>query len=57
MPKTTTARQALTALYLEYINDFLTVEKFAEHHGITVEQAKVLIPLARSVVTTEHPES
>jgi len=26
-------------LYLDYVNNFLTIEKFAEHHGMDIVQA------------------
>jgi hypothetical protein len=29
--------------YLEFVNDYLTYEKFAEHKGISVKAAKVVI--------------
>lgn len=35
--------------YLEYVNDFLTVERFAEYHGITEKHAILLIDLGREV--------
>lgn len=34
-------------LYLEYVNDFLTVERFAEFHGFSVEFATALIEEGR----------
>lgn len=50
------AREALIALYLEWCNDFLSVARFAEHHGLTEAQAQTLIALARDVANSEHPE-
>lgn len=35
-------------LFLEYINDFLTVEKFAEYYSFTEEQAKNIIDTGRN---------
>ena len=35
--------------YLNWFNDYLTIEKYAEHRGITVDQAQTLIDLGRSV--------
>ena len=29
--------------YLEYVNNFLTVERFAEYYGISVQLAELLI--------------
>ncbi len=42
-------RDTLTAIYRDYVNDYLTVETFAEHNGLTDDEAKALIDLARSV--------
>jgi hypothetical protein len=41
---------------LEWRNDFLTVERFSEYHGLTTEQGGALIDLARSVFNSPHPE-
>lgn len=41
--------ELLENLYLDYFNNFLTVEKFAEHHSMTVEQADEVIELGRAV--------
>lgn len=30
-------------MYLDYVNNFLTVEKFAEHYNITENLAKAII--------------
>lgn len=54
---TMSARDTLIALYLEWRNDFLTVERFAEHHGLTVQDAQALIALARTVTEQPHPEN
>lgn len=50
-------RMALNALYLEYVNNYLTVEKFAEHQGLTTDQGQRLIDLAREIHNSPHPES
>jgi hypothetical protein len=36
-------------IYLDYLNNFMTVEKLAEHYGLTVEEAMVLIDRGRKV--------
>ena len=51
------ARDELRAIYLEWVNDFVTVARFAEYHGITDAQAADLITLARDIFNTEHPEA
>jgi hypothetical protein len=35
-------------MYLEYVNDFLTVEKFAEYHNISEETAEKIINEVRN---------
>lgn len=52
-----TARDYLTAIYMSWVNDYLSAETFAEHHGITTEQAYILIDLARDVATSDHPDA
>ena len=50
-------RDTLTAIYRDYANDYLTVETFAEHNGLLVNEAQILIDLARSVAAHPHPEA
>ncbi len=40
-------------LYLEYLNDYLTVEKFAEHHNLTVDEADHIISVGRDLCNTD----
>jgi hypothetical protein len=42
-------RQQISAAYLDYFNNYLTLEKYAEHNGITVDQAKALVELGRTI--------
>ena len=51
------ARRYLADIYLSWVNDFLSVESFAEYHGITDAQATALITLARDIFNTDHPEA
>ena len=51
------ARDQLRAIYLQWVNDFLSVASFAEYHGITDAQAADLITLARDIFNTDHPEA
>jgi hypothetical protein len=39
-------------IYLDWFNNFLTVERFADHYDMTVEQAKALIEREQ-----EHPDN
>ena len=50
------ARTYLTNLYLDNVNNYLTLEKFAEHHGLTPKQAMELILVAQHINSTKHPE-
>lgn len=36
-------------LYLSYVNDFLTVERFAEYYGINVIEANLIIDKGREI--------
>jgi hypothetical protein len=49
-------REKLTAEYLDYVNNYLSIELFAEHRGLTVAEAKMLIALAQSCCKNKHPE-
>ena len=37
----------LREFYLDWFNNYLTVEKIAEHHGLDVDDAKALINMGR----------
>ena len=50
-------RETLIAAYLDFRNNYLTVGKYAEHNGLTEEQAYKLIGLARDVFSSDHPEA
>lgn len=51
-------RKVLQELYLDYRNDYLTVDKFAEHNLLAVDDAAMLIELGRKIhaegVNFEH---
>jgi hypothetical protein len=36
-------------MYLDYFNNYLTVEKFAEHNLLSVEYAKQLLDIGRII--------
>ena len=36
-------------LYLEYFNDYLSVERFAEDYAISVEMAKCILKLGKLI--------
>jgi hypothetical protein len=47
-------RQYLIDEYLDFKNNYLTPELFAEHRGMTEEQGKKLIDLGRELFNTEE---
>jgi hypothetical protein len=50
-------RDQLSREYLDYINNYLTMEKFAEHRGLHLEEAKLLVQLGKESFEKSHPES
>ena len=50
-------REKLEAEYLDWRNNYLTVEKFAIHRGLRVAEAQLLIDLAKSCFELNHPEA
>lgn len=50
-------RDTLIDAYLDYWNNYVAVEKYAEHNGLTMDQAYKLIDLARDVFNSEHPDA
>ena len=49
-------REKLSEIYLDWVNNYLTIEKFAEHNGLYPNEAKTLIDLARDCFHKDHPE-
>lgn len=52
-----TARDYLIECYLDFFNNYITVEKWAEHNGMTIPDAVELLALAKSVTNKQHPEA
>jgi len=50
-------RHYLIDQYLDYKNNYLSPDLFAEHRGIDVEQAKALIDIGRDLFNTKHIEA
>jgi hypothetical protein len=50
-------RDKLIEVYLDYLNNYLTAEKYSEHNGLTVEQGRALLSLAKTVFNTPHPDA
>jgi hypothetical protein len=50
-------RETLATLYLEWVNDYASLETFAEHKGLTTIEAGLLIATAKSCFENLHPEA
>jgi hypothetical protein len=50
------ARDSLIEVYLDFRNNYLTIEKYAEHNGLHYNQAVTLLALAKDVFNSKHPE-
>ena len=44
-----TLKETIQDTYLEYVNDYLTITTFAEHKGLTYDEAEDLIRLGRKI--------
>ena len=42
-------KNLLLEIYIEYLNDYLTVEKYASDKGITVAQAECVLSIGREM--------
>ena len=51
------ARETLISMYLDYANNYLTMERYAECNALTLDQANYLIMVARMVFNSQHPEA
>lgn len=51
------ACEALSYYYLSYVNDFLSVGRFAEYHGLHIDEAATLIKLGRKIANRPHPDA
>lgn len=49
-------RDKLLNDYLDYVNNYLTIDKFAEHRGLYVHEAQLLIEVLQSCFKLTHPE-
>ena len=50
-------RNILIEVYMDFINNYLTIDLWAEHNSLTLEQGRQVIAVARQVYNSEHPES
>ena len=38
-----------TKIYLDYVNNFISIQGFADHYGITYEEAETIIKLGHQI--------
>lgn len=50
-------RQVLMDVYMDWVNNYLTIEVFSEHNGLRPSEGDRLIELAREVFESDHPDS
>ena len=49
-------RHQLKLVYIDWQNNFQTVQAFADHYELHFKEAIDLLELARRIVYAEHPE-
>jgi hypothetical protein len=52
-----TYRETLIAIYLDWLNNYASLDTFADHNGLYIEQAKDLIRIAKDVYNSDHPDA
>jgi hypothetical protein len=50
-------RETLAALYLEWVNDYVSLQTFAEHKGLTQHEALILLEVSKYCLENQHPEA
>lgn len=50
-------RELLIDVYLDWRNNYLSIEAYAANNGLLLTEAVSLISLARAVFTHVHPEA
>jgi len=50
-------RSVMIEYYLDYRNNYLTMDKFADHNGLHLDQAIDLIRAAKLIFNSTHPEA
>ena len=53
----TELRTTLIDAYLDMVNNYLSIAVWAEHNGLTLDQAERLRILLFDIAETEHPEA
>jgi hypothetical protein len=50
-------RATLAALYLEYVNDYLTLDTMAEHYSLTPQDLAFLLAVGKTCHESNHVEA
>ncbi len=53
---TVNIRKHLEAAYLDYTNDYLTIELYAEHNGLTIEDVRNILKVGKYIHEGNHPD-
>lgn len=56
MPRQIT-REQLAAEYLDYLDNYITVDLFAEHRGLTEDEGRKYLEVCKSAFENKHPEA
>ena len=51
------SRERLASIYLYWVNNYLTVAKYAEHYGLTEQEATDYLDVCRRCYENPHPEA
>jgi hypothetical protein len=51
------SREDFAKIYLDWVNNFLTVDKFASYYGLHPREAVRLIELGKSCHDLPHPDA
>lgn len=51
------ARDILIGIHLDFWNNYLTIERYAECNGLEYPEAYILLELARTAFNSPHPEA
>jgi hypothetical protein len=49
-------REQLKAVYLDWVNNFITIHGYAEYYGLYDSEAETLINVARQCYENPHPD-
>lgn len=50
-------REQLKNVYLDWVNNYVSIDTFSDHYGLHKHEAETLIELARCIYNNPHPEA